>query len=140
MEGGGGEEWNTRATDVQRRGIVTTWQSSLSLSLSLSLDTADFSTFRWTANLDNVFTESYVDLLLLPTRVKISSSFFLHARGWILSILAFRILEDGFSPLPLFDKLCLNSETSGRMIPRIDPPSSENEIYNRVANFLSSYW
>lgn len=69
MEGGGGEEWNTRATGVQRRGIVTTWQSSLSLSLSLSLDTADFSTFRWTANLDNVFTESYVDLLLLPTRV-----------------------------------------------------------------------
>lgn len=68
MEGGGGEEWNTRATGVQRRGIVTTWQSSL--SLSLSLDTADFSTFRWTANLDNVFTESYVDLLLLPTRVK----------------------------------------------------------------------
>lgn len=35
MKGGGGEEWNTRATGVQRRGIVTTWQSSLSLSLYL---------------------------------------------------------------------------------------------------------
>lgn len=35
MKGGGGEEWNTRATGVQRRGIVTTWQSSLSLSHSI---------------------------------------------------------------------------------------------------------
>lgn len=71
-----------------------------------------------------------------PTRVKISS-FFLHARGWILSILAFRILEDGFSPLPLFsfDKLCLNSETSGRMILRIDPPPVKMKF---IANFLSS--
>lgn len=55
-------------------GCTTSWDrnhvAKLSLSLSLSLDTADFSTFRWTANLDNVFTESYVDLLLLPTRVK----------------------------------------------------------------------
>lgn len=139
MEGGGGEEWNTRATGVQRRGIVTTWQSSLSLSLYLWIPQI----FRrsdgqqiWIMYLQNLTwtSSSYQPAL------KISSSFFLHARGWILSILAFRILEDGFSPLPLFDKLCLNSETSGKMIPRIDPPSSENEIYNRVANFLSSYW
>lgn len=114
------------------RGIVTTWQSSLSLSIYLWIPQI----FRcsdgqqiWIMYLQNLTNGP-------PTRVKISS-FFLHARGWILSILAFRILEDGFSPLPLFsfDKLCLNSETSGRMILRIDPLPVKMKF---IANFLSS--
>lgn len=80
--------------ECTRRGIVTTWQSSLSLSIYLSLDTADFSTFRWTANLDNVFTESYEwtsnprkNFILLPPRERMDPFYsrVSNLGGWIFS-------------------------------------------------------
>lgn len=116
-------------SECARRGIVATWQSSL----SLSLDTADFSTFRWTANLDNVFTESYEWAVTDTNPRKNFIFFFLFHAGkrereresW-RSILAFRILEDGFSP-PLFKQ-----RNEWEDDPRENRSSCENEILLQI--------